>query len=491
MVGLPGPPTSFRQRARMSDNATKQSKLHRKAQVAGHTKDALDKFEEHLANLEFKAYEELDEASRNNNNNRSRSEGMFARSRSETLFSRESCDNHNAQAFDGASSTGLNSARSAHNTFAVRDVSKEHAMHVKRPPSPLGLYDYGSISLKPRSVFAQDRARFGDATRPEHRRTASSGYYFPGARFERGPYGFSVLDPVLMPRPRHIGEMASTTCPERWRGDSGDARPLAAHDLSTRRNHVEKPVISSSVRSTAAHTARSKLAFHHLDKRRAEGVLEQARFEHGVYEGKWRDPLLDRHGALPEASPPIDHSWIETPPDEMSTEQVMAMRVLYGVDAAMRNSMGRFSDLFAAENSGPKGVLEIEEFRRGLIRLGSFEENEISPQAVRQAAPIIDPTGNGRIHLPVVARAVAVVRRLPHPPPLELLGARVLKLWCQRKPSPPEIPVPPYGDAAPVDAIRLDHNAGLHNFRKSMEKFRAQQRELLIHHKEICEDADA
>jgi len=405
--------------------------MHRKALVAGRTKDALERFEEHLAGLELQAYEDLEDTRRRHD----------GRSRSEAVLREEP-------------------------RAPLREMSKEHAARVRRPPSPLGIYDYGAISLKPRSALAQDRV------------AGERAGYFPGPRYERGPYGFSLLDPALMPR-RH----GASTCPERWR-DPGDARPLARQALAKRTG--ERPVVSPSVRTTAAHTARSTSSLRHLDKRREEGVLEQARFEQGVYEGRWRDPLLD-HGALPEA-PPIDHSWIETPMQKMSAEQVIALRVLYGVDAAMRNSMGRFSDLFAAENSGPPGVLELAEFRRGLIRLGSFEEHEISQKAIRQAAPIIDPSGNGRIHLPVVSRAVAVVRRLPQPPPLELLGARVLKQWSQRKPSPPVIPNPPYGEAVPVDAVRLDHNAGLHNFRKSMEKFRAQQRELLVHHKEICED---
>merc|ERR1712050_693239 len=105
------------------------------------------------------------------------------------------------------------------------------------------------------------RQRLGESTRPKHRQT-SCGFYFPGAHFKHGPYGFSMVDPCLMP-PRSWA--SSPRVPTRWSDDLGNARPLDAHTLGLKRNRSEGAVISPQVRTTAAHTRRAERAFHVLD----------------------------------------------------------------------------------------------------------------------------------------------------------------------------------------------------------------------------------
>merc|ERR1711870_38973 len=98
--------------------------------------------------------------------------------------------------------------------------------------------------------------------------------------------------------------------------------------LGLKRNRSAGAVISPSVRTTTAHTRRAERAFHVLDHGREEGVLEHARFENGMYEGRWRDPLLDTKGQIPEASVPAQYDWLERNIEELDSHQQMASRIL-------------------------------------------------------------------------------------------------------------------------------------------------------------------
>jgi len=229
----------------------------------------------------------------------------------------------------------------------------------------------------------------------------------------------------------------------------------------------------------------AKLAFQHLDKRREESVIEQARFENGVFEGRWRDPLLDNKGMLPEASAPQEHSWVAMPLETMDASQVLALRILHGIDHAVRRSFGRFSDVFAAENAGAKGVLELSEFMRGLVRLGVVDEDELAIGTLQQVVAAIDTTFDGRVNVPVLQRAVIAVRNLGETPPPLGAGVATMWQWGLQRSQPPAKPKGDYGEAAPVDAVRLNFKAGLYNFGRSFEKFRAQQKELLAHHQAL------
>lgn len=463
---------SFRLRARISERATVKGHEEKRTQARVQTQLALAKFEEHLATqdaAQFELYDDLDEASALQA--ATRSSASRSRGRTESGIFRDSRGLSHTDPLETPAQRSLSEAR-----------LPSPSPHAKRPPSPLSMYDYGCVSLKPRSTFAQHRHRHGETTRPEHRST-SCGFYFPGPNYERGPYGFSMLDPVLMP-PRHW--VLSPQAPDRWRGDAADSRPSAVQELAVGRDRASGPVGSPQVRMTAAHTARSKLAFQHLDKRREEAVLEQARFENGVYEGRWRDPLLDRNGELPEASPAEEHSWVSMPVEDLKPAQVKALKILYGIDTAVKQSMGRFADLFAAENSGPRGVLEVHEFLHGLLRLSVVSEGELAPDDLREIMSHVDPAFDGRVNLPVIARAIAAVRRMKEPPPPKFSGEQSLQDW---RASVAEMRAKKdgqtYGEAAPVEVIRLNYKAGLYNFGKSFEKFRAQQKALLGHHAEL------
>lgn len=465
---------SFKQRARTSERYTQNSVTLRNQQVAAKAHQAMDSFEERLENerlAQFQDYEGLDEAG-------GRPHSTMRRVRSEVKDYRELIAGLNGNTNGGDSANAGTPLDRSQSVGEMRVISRQ-SPHIMKPPSPLSFYDYGCVSTKPRSVFAQHRRQLGEGTRPEHRRT-TQGFLFPGSHFERGTYGFSVLDPVLLP-PRHQNK--NVEAPDRWKGDAGDLRPLAAHELSVKRNRKHDPVTSPTVRSTTAHAARAKLAFHHLDKMREEAVIEQARFENGMYEGKWRDPMLDMPaGCVPEASPQADHAWQELPLMDMDQNQVMALRLLYNINSAMRHSRGRFSDLFAKENAGARGVLELEEFLRGLLRLGVYHDGEVTLGCLRKVVSVIDSGFDGRVNLPAIQMAVVAVRNLREEPPPMGADLTDMELWGQRRSLAPEPKKGDYGDAAPVVAVRLNHAHGIYKFQDNFTKFKDQQRLLSQHH---------
>merc|ERR1719293_617042 len=131
-----------------------------------------------------------------------------------------------------------------------------------RPPSPLGMYNYGSISSRPRSLLAQ-------------RGKPSCGFYFPGAGLRQGPYGFSMIEPIHMTQ-HNWAESASL--PTRWAGDAGDARP-AQPGKHQARSHRDAPTLSQTVRPSRAHDLRARRVFDVLDRRREETFLEKIVFE--------------------------------------------------------------------------------------------------------------------------------------------------------------------------------------------------------------------
>jgi len=447
---------SFRQRARICDRATQQLGEQRRRQAAVRTHEALQKFDEYLLaerEAQFKDFDEIP----------AEAEVM--------MRSKEAAEPASDPAKPASAFEMTRSQSQPQIPASLGGVEKDPAS--KRPPSPLAFYDYGSLSMKPRSLFAQHKQRTGEPTRPKHRQT-SCGFYFPGTQYKHGPYGFSMVDPCLLP-PRSWA--ASPQVPTRWCDKLSDARPLDTQALGLKRNRSAGPVISPCVKTTQTHTQRAKRTFQVLDKRREEAVLEHARFENGVYEGKWRDPLLETKGQLPEVCPPERHDWLGLPAEEMTPEQELAVRIVYGLFDVQTRFRGGLLALFAPENRGGPGVLEPEEFSRALVRLGVLTVGECSVERLVQAISLIDHSSDGRVNLPALARAIGVARCLrKEQQQATQMRQQQRQVFLNTK----------YSDSVPVDIVKLDKNSkSLFNFERSLERFRSQQRELLVQHNEV------
>jgi len=269
---------------------------------------------------------------------------------------------------------------------------------------------------------------------------------------------------------------SSPRVPTRQDDHLGDVRPLDAHALGLKRNRSAGDVLSPTVRSTKAHTIRAQRAFHVMDKHREEGLLEHARFENAVYEGKWRDPLLDNKGRVPEHAIHEKHEWLGANIEELDPLQQLASRILFGVHDAATRSKGGVKALFAAENKGGPGVLEPQDFLAGLVRLGVLIGGDVGLDDIIKVIAVIDPSSDGRMRLPALDRAVGVARRL---------HKQQQEAWEKSNKDRQVFLSTNYGDSLPVSVIKIDKQPkSIHTFERSLEKFRSQQRELLVHHNE-------
>eukprot|EP00933_Yihiella_yeosuensis_P015638 TRINITY_DN13582_c1_g1_i1.p1 TRINITY_DN13582_c1_g1~~TRINITY_DN13582_c1_g1_i1.p1 ORF type:complete len:479 (+),score=79.33 TRINITY_DN13582_c1_g1_i1:360-1796(+) len=462
---------SFRVRARKSDQLTSKLRELKKQKIAAQTHEALQHFEDSLNADKVamsRAFDDIPteaggmaKMQRRSGSHLHHSDMGHTRSRSEPTLP----------------AVNLNAA-AHHDT--------EHDPRTKRPPSPLTFYEYGGISPKSKSRFTQHRHKIGEITRPEFRQT-SSGFYFPGAHCKQGSYGDKLLEPCLMPP---TGWSPCRTAPDtRWHGDAGDLRPLASQELQVGRNiHREGQLAPELVRTNVATEAKTRHVHHHINKRREEAVLEQARFENGQYEGCWRDPLL-LCAALPEQGGAEDFSWLvkaltklnsNTQDSELdlTPRQWSAMGLILRLEEALRRNKARMSDIFAAENHhSPKLQLEPQAFLVGLKRLGLIDAASFTEEHLAEAMGVLDPCYNGRVSLPVLSRCLRAVHRQMYSNFEKTLGRSFHGDRSQDK------TFVKYGEAVPVDTVRLElQSDSIINFEKLFTKFRSQQKELLDHH---------
>lgn len=454
----------FRQRERRAKRATERLVQVQRQRAAEQTRKALKDFEKILKIEQDKQKAEDDDLPLEAEAGYEKTIKSLGTTGGYGAIDRESSASDNEPTFDRL--------HRSHSDTGVRVAALEHDPCMMRPPSPLSYYDYGGLSVKPRSTFAQHKQKFGESTRSKHRQM-SPGFYFPGGQFKQGPYGFSMLDPCLMaPRSWHT----SKPPPVRWENDPADVRPHSTEHLGHKRNRVAAPVCSDIVRSTRAHTLRAQMSSQHQDKNREEKFLEQVRFENGLFDGRWRDPVLD-HKGLPEEPPMEQHDWIGAEAEDMHAMQQLGSRILFGLQNCLRANRAKITTLFKAENSGHPGVLEPQEFLRGLVRLGIVEEGELSLDDLVEAMTTIDPNFDGRVNLPLISRAIAAATKVQGQ---RLQATQLLEAQQHAKISTS------YSESLPVEVVKVDKDCrSIFNFERAFEKFKAQQHLLLMQHNEL------
>jgi len=462
----------FRARERRAERATVRRGVQQRSRAAAQTHDAIDRFEDVLKIEQEKQNRDIDDLPAEAD------AGTYGNTYGRSL----GASTYGGNASHGESSYSNHDLMRSHSDPQVRVVAIDNDTCAQRPPSPLTYYDYGSLSTKPRSVFAQHKSRMGESTRQKYRQT-SCGFYFPGPQFKQGPYGFSMLDPCML-APRSWPTKSGVP-PVRQAADPGDLRPLDTEDLGHKRNRVDAPVISDIVRTTRAHNERALMANRSVDKHREEKLLEQVRFEKGMYEGTFRDPMTEEDHLLkrlPVECAPEQHDWLALDHGELQETQQLGSRILFGVQGCLRNCRGRITDLFRAENilspSGcPTGQLEPIEFLYGLVRLGVVEDGEFSEENIVHAMTVIDPNFDGRVSLPVIARALNAAHKVDRQ---RIQATQQLEKQHQNKLSTS------YCESLPVEVVKVDmESRSLFNFERDFEKFRSQQRVLLAHHNEL------
>mmetsp|Transcript_56476 Transcript_56476/g.157416 ORF Transcript_56476/g.157416 Transcript_56476/m.157416 type:complete len:433 (-) Transcript_56476:209-1507(-) len=412
---------SHRQRSRVCDIASKQLSERRRWATAERTMQALKQFEEKL-----EEQEQLE---------------LGADAESSIRLRSTAGDRTGQRPSSGQSD--LDTARKhSRSEPSLAQGSLEDQSDSRRPPSPLGLHDYGCITLKPKSMFGQNRAS-------------------PGSHTKGGASGFRIVDPALLP--------ISPT--NRRQGGSGDMRPSTTDEIGRRRSHPSRAHSASGVRTTSGHSQRTKRLHNLPDRQHEEAVLEEVCFDHGVFDGTLRSPLFDI-GEIHER-PEEEFEWLAKPAEEMTAEQQSVTSLLLRLDAAVQKSRGRLAQLFVDQNKGHPGILEPEEFSAGLKNLGLAEEDgdTWTPARVSKAMVVLDPAFNGRVSLPMLARAVTCAR-----------SARMLKAQDAEK-SKRQRSVrlsKRYSEHLPIEVVKVENpTTSLLNFNRSFKKFVAQQRDLL------------
>jgi len=355
-------------------------------------------------------------------------------------------------------------------------LDRHEALHAERPPSPLHMYDYGGISVRPRSRLHQTLEKAGEPARPKYRQEIC-GHYFPGPDCRHGPYGSSLLDPILMP-PRHWE--SSNVPPDRWVGDPSDLRPPTADGWDRRERPRSQGMVSSpsgqaEVKVSRGSQHRERAIAYSLGKRRDEAFLENVRFEHGVYEGRWRDPMLESLGlALAEPDLPAEHqAWTSKLAEQGEEDDGdLALCIIQGLEATMLDRKGKLSHLFRFENRGVMGTLQPSEFLEGLQRLEILEPGHVGCQDIIDAMRKIDPDFDGRINLPALTNAIVKSKSIRR----KVQAARAEQ---DQDEGEEDAELLPYGKHAPVAAVTIAKMDSICNSQVSFEKFQHQQRQLV------------
>lgn len=472
---------SFRQRARNAERTTKQLHAISQHKVAVRTHEAIREFEESLRIAQEAAADVDDlpmdaEAGASHAHRWRRPAPTFQQPRDNGSDSERSVVHRVTRTLSDGALTGATTLHPGH----PGSLEEKEALHAQRPPSPVHFYDYGGITLRPRSRLSQRRNKSGGPSRPKYRQ-GICGFYFPGPDCRQGPYGFSLLDPIHMP-PRNWEE--GRVPPERWDWDPSAWRPFTAEGHDRPRSSVTflaQPELAKKpdVRPNRAIQTMSRAVGDTLCKRREEYFLEQVRHEQGVFEARWRDPMLDRVALTPQEDDSLEQrrtSMLVTARGTSQSVEDIATRIILGLEAALRENRGKLPHLFRAVNQGVIGVLEPSEFLEGLCRLKILERGELREDDIVEVMIAVDADFDGRINFSFLDRAIANAKQMrkQHSQGLE---TRLDETRPQT--------VPTYGKAAPVPIVKVDRiPKSLCNFEMSFDKFRKQQRELLLVHNE-------
>lgn len=483
-----------RDRAVKSAQITQLVQTQRRKNAAVSTHDAIRDFEKHLRTFQERstAYVDPDDLPLN----ATAATVLPERTLEVTIpdYASDSSDSPRAGHANKMMRKSTSDSHIAHHSRdkpTMLDDTDDH-LHARRPPSPLAFYDYGNINLKPRSVLTQQqkpegsRPKSAGGTRSARRASSTAGFYFPGPDYKQGPYGFSMQDPILMP-PRcwETGRV-----PDKSNQRSNNQRPKhhkgAGNDRGMQQAFGSKPTVPTGIRTTRGQDLKLERVFQNLDNAREEAGFEQTRYEEGNFEGRWCHPVVcKRSNYIHEG--PVPHpaeGWMEQDLENSSPAELLAHRILSGINRELQVRHSTLPRLFNAVNVGTPGVLELEEFMDGLVRARILDGDAgITEKLFSQAMSFIDPDFDGRVNYPALKRGISaaqgVVRSQQQARAAEGHQVKAAALGTS------------YGSELPIAVVTVDKNSkSVFDFHRSMGMFRKQQAALLSQHGERY-DAEA
>jgi len=485
-----------KERARRADRASRQLRECTKKKIAADAYSRMDDFDKHLkAHFQSTRKEEENLEDLPIGAEAGATLNFVSTSGDKDNASDDSSVEEKSLAFTGsvtwtksASEATLRSRMLLHSQTGIASI-EEAEKNARRPPSPLAFYDYGVINHpKPKSAWAQRREHVGHQTRMPERAATSCGFYFPGPDFKQGPYGAHMLDPILMP-PRCWEP--SREAPDKYVDyiRTNEARPSNTADtiFQRRNNFAARPASAKCVRATRAHLMKSQHINANLEHERENANLEKLLHENGTCEGKWHDPRLDpKKTHAPWKHPPAidhptgDHSWIARAGNEAEN---LASSIIFGIQRALRENRSTLPRLFHAfthgQNALAQGVLRVEDFMEGLVRLHVLDTVKVATKVLMDAMSVIDPMFDGYVYFPPLREALRAADAFKRH---ERDGSSSASATCSgRRADATAV----YSDSLRMDVVKVCEGKTLNDFERMSAKFRNQQVELLEQHGEL------
>lgn len=266
---------------------------------------------------------------------------------------------------------------------------------VRKPCTPVEMYDYGGINLRSLSV---------NSINPHVRKEIRSTESYCTAPLGGLPY--SIQEPIFM-QPR--GPTNPTTPFEGVVELPPLKRSLSYQSL------VGKLYLSPKTRSTRFHNCRAEAIQQGLANEFMEDQLEDQRSWDGQHgfgwkARKWRDHLewLEENGRNEDTSSWLDHQ----PPTTWTHEQQQVYKILSALHEFLKERRIRVRELFKKLDTDMTGALEPQELLDGLRKMRIAGCDRLPLKDFIEVLKAVDTNFDGSVSLPELDRAMSRIARV-------------------------------------------------------------------------------
>eukprot|EP00933_Yihiella_yeosuensis_P072337 TRINITY_DN80703_c0_g1_i1.p1 TRINITY_DN80703_c0_g1~~TRINITY_DN80703_c0_g1_i1.p1 ORF type:complete len:382 (-),score=39.29 TRINITY_DN80703_c0_g1_i1:213-1358(-) len=265
---------------------------------------------------------------------------------------------------------------------------------VARPSSPLGLYNYGKMSLRALSV---------DSLQPHQRgevRLSDSYAVFPSAPL--GGYPWSMQEPCLMQpslEPMKPFEGLLDTAPLR-----------RAFSHASLVESSLKPV--SNVRSNRAQDLRSQAKAAGRAHEVMQSQLDDQVSWMGQHGYSWKDRCDQHISWLDQNGRKDDSAWLEEPRNQWDEDQQLSFDILSGLHDELRRRAMTIRGLFKFIDTDASEYVEPNEFLNGLRRLYIKRSDALTKPRLIHLLKTMDSSFDGRVSMPELQKIMCRIARL-------------------------------------------------------------------------------
>lgn len=262
---------------------------------------------------------------------------------------------------------------------------------VRRPATPLEVYDYGQINLLPISK---------DAINPHVRKEIRCSESFCNAPF--GGYPPTMQEPIFM-KPRKTSQ---PTVP--YEG-LVDAPPLK--QCLSMSSLVGRPYQPSGVRCTRAYNRRAQAYLTGMANAKMDEQLENQKAWDGRHGFGWHDRSKDHLQWLDKNGRQDECQWLRQPSETWTDSQSLTFRVLNGLLTHLKVHRVRVRDLFKIMDTNNSSVLEPKEFLAGLRKIRMDQSDMLTLPELITIFRTVDENFDGSISLKELEKTMSRIGR--------------------------------------------------------------------------------